>query len=66
MEELRRVEPVVAGLAGAGSPVSIDTRRRLVAEAALDAGAAIVNDVTALQGDPEMAGLCAERGGRLC
>jgi dihydropteroate synthase len=61
-EELRRVEPVVAGLAGSGAEVSIDTSKAAVAAAALDAGAAIVNDVTALRGDPEMAALCAERG----
>ncbi|HEX2359394.1 MAG TPA: dihydropteroate synthase [Solirubrobacterales bacterium] len=62
--ERERVAPVVAGLAGedgAGVPVSIDTSKRAVAEAALDAGAEIVNDVTALRGDPELAGLCAER-----
>ena len=46
----------------AGAPISIDTSKLAVAEAALDAGAAIVNDVTALRGDPEMAALCAERG----
>jgi dihydropteroate synthase len=60
-EELRRVEPVVAVLAGAAT-VSIDTSKLAVAEAALDAGASIVNDVTALRRDPEMAALCAERG----
>jgi dihydropteroate synthase len=60
-EELRRVEPVVAGLAGAGAEVSIDTSKAAVATAALDAGATIVNDITALRGDPEMAALCAER-----
>ncbi len=54
-EEIRRVEPVVADLAGARRTVSIDTSKRAVAEAALDAGATIVNDVTALRGDPEMA-----------
>jgi dihydropteroate synthase len=62
--ERERVAPVVAALAGPdgpGLPVSIDTSKRLVAEAALDAGAAIVNDVTALRGDPELAELCAER-----
>ena len=42
--------------------VSVDTSKAAVAEAALEAGAAIVNDVTALRGDPEMAALCAERG----
>ena len=42
--------------------VSIDTSKLAVAEAALDAGASIVNDVTALRRDPEIAALCAERG----
>jgi len=60
-EELRRVEPVVRALA-AGVTVSIDTTKLAVAEAALDAGASIVNDVSAFKRDPEMAGLCAERG----
>jgi dihydropteroate synthase len=60
-EELRRVEPVVEGLAGAGVAVSIDTSKRAVAEAALDAGAEIVNDVTALRAEPDLAGLCAAR-----
>ena len=58
-----RVEPVVAGARRrSGTTVSIDTSKAAVAEAALDAGATIVNDVTALRGDPEMAALCAERG----
>jgi dihydropteroate synthase len=60
-EELRRVEPVVSALAGVAT-VSIDTSKAAVAAAAIDAGAAIVNDVTALRGDPAMPGLCAERG----
>lgn len=60
-EELRRVEPVVAGLAGAAT-VSIDTSKLAVAEAAIDVGASIVNDVTAFKHEPAMAGLCAERG----
>jgi len=59
-EELRRVVPVIQGLQG--SRVSVDTSKAAVAAAALDAGAEIVNDVTALRGDPEMASLCAERG----
>lgn len=63
-EELARVEPVVTGLAEVAT-VSIDTSKSAVAEAALDAGAAIVNDVTALRGDSGMAGLCAERGAGL-
>jgi dihydropteroate synthase len=61
-EELRRVAPVIEGLALDGVPVSIDTSKLAVAEAALDVGAAIVNDVTALRAEPELAGLCAERG----
>ncbi len=61
-EERARTEPVVADLTALGYTVSIDTSKAAVAEAALDAGAEIVNDVTALQGDPEMAALCAQRG----
>jgi dihydropteroate synthase len=61
-EELRRVVPVIEGLAGLDVEISVDTSKATVAAAALDAGAAIVNDVTALRGDPEMAALCAERG----
>jgi dihydropteroate synthase len=63
-EELERVEPVVAGLAETAA-VSIDTSKLTVAEAALDAGASIVNDVTALRHDPEIAALCADRGAGL-
>jgi len=59
-EELRRVVPVIRGLRG--SRISVDTSKAAVAAAALDAGAEIVNDVTALRGDPDMAPLCAERG----
>ncbi len=59
-EELRRVVPVVEGLAGKAT-VSVDTSKAAVAAAAIEAGAAIVNDVTALGGDPGMAGLCADR-----
>jgi dihydropteroate synthase len=61
-EERRRTEPVAAGLAGAGIAVSIDTSKAAVAKAALDAGASMVNDVTALRADPDLARLCAERG----
>jgi dihydropteroate synthase len=64
-EELARTEPVVAALAGGGHEVSIDTSKHPVAEAALTAGATIVNDVTALRGDPEIGPLCAERGAGL-
>jgi dihydropteroate synthase len=58
-EEIRRVVPVVSALADRGIVVSIDTSKAEVAAAALDAGAEIVNDVTAL-GDPDMAGVVAE------
>jgi dihydropteroate synthase len=61
-EELRRVVPVVRRLAGSGVRISVDTSKAAVAAAALDAGAEIVNDVTALRGDAEMAALCGERG----
>ncbi len=61
-EELRRVVPVVRGLAEAGASVSIDSRRATVMAAALDAGARIINDVTALAGDPDSLALAAERG----
>jgi dihydropteroate synthase len=67
-EELRRVLPVVAGLSSAGLSVqiSIDTSKAQVAEAALDAGASLVNDVTALRGDPRMARLIAATGAECC
>src|SRR3954466_378782 len=61
-EELARGAPVVAGLDGGGATISIDTSKVAVAEAALDAGAEVVNDVTALRLEPALAGLCAERG----
>ncbi len=61
-EELRRVIPVVGGLAAAGLRVSIDTRRPEVMAGALDAGAAIVNDITALARDPRSLPLVAARG----
>jgi dihydropteroate synthase len=61
-EELRRVLPVVEGLARQGVLVSIDTRRASVARACLDAGARIVNDVSALSDDPELMPLVARRG----
>lgn len=64
-EELERVRPVVAALAaadGPGIPVSIDTTKASVAAAALAAGAVVVNDVSALRADPELAAVCAEHG----
>jgi dihydropteroate synthase len=65
-EETRRVVPVVERLAAAGLRVSIDTTKVAVAEAALDAGAAIVNDVSAFRFSPELAGLVADRGVHCC
>ena len=91
-EELRRVLPVVEGLAsavpsssdapppsieatglpgstapGLGCPtISIDTAKASVARAALEAGASLVNDITALRGDPEMAGVVAQSGAACC
>jgi dihydropteroate synthase len=61
-EELRRVVPVIRGLSDLECEISVDTSKAAVAEAALDAGAEIVNDVSALRGDPEMAAVCAGRG----
>ncbi|HUY18303.1 MAG TPA: dihydropteroate synthase [Candidatus Binataceae bacterium] len=59
-EELRRVIPVIAALAGRlRVPISVDTRKAAVARAALDAGAAIINDVSALEFDCEMASVAA-------
>jgi dihydropteroate synthase len=63
-EELRRVVPVLERLAGL--PVSIDTSKAGVARRALELGAELVNDVTALRGDPELAGVVAAAGGYLC
>jgi len=64
-EELRRIVPVLEGLAGS-VPVSIDTAKAEVANRALGLGAELVNDVTALSGDPELAGVVADAGAYLC
>jgi dihydropteroate synthase len=64
-EEMRRTLPVVAALAATGVPVSIDTMKAEVAEAAIRNGAAIVNDIRGLQGDPEMAAVAARHGAGL-
>ena len=61
-EEIDRVVPVISALSGSGAAISIDTRRAPVAEAALAAGAAIVNDVTALTHDPDLLNLVADTG----
>jgi dihydropteroate synthase len=64
-EELRRVVPVLDRLGGA-IPLSIDTSKAAVARAALERGAILVNDVTALRGDPGLAGVVANSGAYLC
>jgi dihydropteroate synthase len=61
-EELQRVLPVVEGLARRDVVVSIDTRRASVARACLDAGARVVNDISALEDDAELMPLVAQRG----
>ena len=63
-QELARVEPVLADLAGA--PVSIDTSKAAVARRALELGVELVNDVTALRADPELAGVIADAGCYVC
>src|SRR5213596_3536377 len=63
-EELRRVVPVLEGLHGA--PVSIDTAKAEVARRALELGAELVNDVTALRGDPRLVEVVGEAGSYLC
>jgi dihydropteroate synthase len=76
-EELRRVIPVIEGLAGvarvdvegsdsARPQISIDTSKAAVAEAALGAGASLVNDVSAFRADPAIAGLVADSGAECC
>jgi dihydropteroate synthase len=65
-EELRRVVPVLERLAGGAVPISIDTTKAAVARRALELGAELVNDVTALRADPELAGVVAESGAYAC
>jgi dihydropteroate synthase len=66
-EELRRVIPVIERLSAATDvPISVDTMKAAVAEAAVAAGASFVNDVTALRHDPRMAGVVARSGAALC
>jgi dihydropteroate synthase len=61
-EERARLEPILPAVAGIGVAVSIDTMKAKIAAWALEAGAAIVNDVWGLQRDPDMARVVAERG----
>lgn len=66
-EELRRLRPVLDALGGDRPlAVSIDTRKAAVAEAALDAGAVLVNDVSAGRDDPRLLPLVADRGAAVC
>ncbi|NVN87066.1 MAG: dihydropteroate synthase [Rhodopseudomonas sp.] len=61
-EELRRLQPILAEVAALGTPVSIDSMKAEVVAWALDAGAAIANDVWGLQRDPDMAAVVASCG----
>lgn len=65
-EELRRVVPVLEGLAGSGARLSIDTTKLAVARAAVEAGAQFVNDVSAFRFDPGLAGFVADAGVDCC
>ncbi|MEK7348071.1 MAG: dihydropteroate synthase [Candidatus Eisenbacteria bacterium] len=65
-EEWRRLEPVLTSLAGRVSiPLSVDTYRASVARRALEAGISMINDVSGLTADPEMAGVVADSGAGL-
>ena len=66
-EQLRRLEPVLNAMStGCGIAISVDTTSAAVARAALDAGAVLVNDITAGRGDPELLPLVAARGAAVC
>lgn len=66
-DELQRVLSVIEAVARQVSiPVSIDTSKAVVAEAAIEAGAAIINDITALTGDPKMIEVAAESSAGVC
>lgn len=67
-EEISRTRPVIAALraAGVAVPISIDTRKAAVAQAALAAGATVVNDVAGFTFDPKLAPLCAAQGAPVC
>ena len=65
-EEIRRVVPVVRDLAQRGLAVSVDTRHAAVMGAAVEAGAAIINDVTGLLGDPGSLAVAARSGAAIC
>ena len=66
-EEIARVAPVIKGIVRQTKiPVSIDTSKAMVAQAAIDAGAQIINDVTGLEGDPDMLSVAAKSESGLC
>jgi dihydropteroate synthase len=66
-EELRRVLPVIEAVAiRVPIPISVDTSKAAVARAAMEAGAEIINDVTGLEGDPEMVGVALETAAGVC
>lgn len=66
-EELRRVVPVVEALAArVGVPISVDTVKASVARGSLEAGAAIINDISALRADPGMVDVVADSGCAVC
>ena len=67
-EELDRTVPVITAIRAAGitTPISIDTRKAKVAQAALDAGANMVNDVSAFRFDPDLADIVAKAGCPIC
>ena len=67
-EEIDRTAPVIAALrdGGIATPISIDTRKAAVAEAALQAGADIINDVSAMSFDPGLAEIAAKTGAPIC
>jgi dihydropteroate synthase len=65
-EEIRRVLPVIESLADAGARISVDTTKVEVAASALEAGASIVNDVSAFRFAPELAGVVAKAGVECC
>jgi dihydropteroate synthase len=65
-EELRRVVPVIRVLREVGAQLSVDTMKLTVAEAAVEAGATFVNDVTAFRHEPELAGFVADHGCDCC
>ena len=64
-EEWARLEPIIAPLLAMGLPLSIDTSKASIARRATALGAALINDVTGLRGDPDMAAAAAESGAAL-